>query len=374
MKSKIWLIGWLVLVLIPLIVIAGYVIKIDPYFHYHKPDTQSYFYCLNNQRSQNDGISRHFEYDALITGTSMTENFKTSEMDEIFHVKSIKVSYSGGTYKEINDNLINALEHNPNLKTIVRGLDMGMFFDSADRMREDLGEYPTYLYDDNPFNDVRYLYNKDIIFGRVYPMITANDSKQSVSGITPFDEYSRWQYSYKFGVKTVLPDGISVRAAETYPHLSDGEKATICENITQNVTALADKYPDVDFYYFITPYSAAWWGGVISDGTFEKQIEAEQYLIELILEHGNIHLYSFNNRTDITTDINNYKDVTHYGQWVNSLILRWMHDGEYLLTKDNYQEYIETEREFYRNFDYDSLNNQTDYEDDFYAAALLNEE
>ena len=50
-----------------------------------------------------------------------------------------------------------------------------------------------------------------------------------------------------------------------------------------------------------------------------------------------------------------------------------MHDGEYLLTKDNYQEYIENEREFYRNFDYDSLNNQTDYEDDFYAAELLNE-
>lgn len=373
MKSKTWLIGWLVLVLIPLIVIAGYVIKIDPYFHYHKPDTQSYFYCLNNQRSQNDGISKHFEYDALITGTSMTENFKTSEMDEIFHVNSIKVSYSGGTYKEINDNLINALEHNPNLKTIVRGLDMGMFFDSADRMREDLGEYPTYLYDDNPFNDVMYLYNKDIIFGRVYPMITANDSKQSVPGITPFDEYSRWQYSYKFGVKTVLPNGISVRTAETYPHLSDDEKATIYENITQNVTALADEYPDVDFYYFITPYSAVWWGEVISDGTFEKQIEAEQYIIERILEHSNIHLYSFNNRTDITTDINNYKDVTHYGQWVNSLILRWMHDGEYLLTKDNYQEYIENEREFYRNFDYDSLNNQTDYEDDFYAAELLNE-
>lgn len=60
----------------------------------------------------------------------MTENFKTSEMNEIFGVNSIKVPYSGATYKELNDNLIIALENNPNLKTIVRCLDYVRIFDS----------------------------------------------------------------------------------------------------------------------------------------------------------------------------------------------------------------------------------------------------
>lgn len=94
-----------------------------PFFHYHKPNTERYYYMLNNERSQNDGISKHFDYDALITETSMAQNFIASEMDKIFGTNSIKVCYSGGSYKEINDNLVVALKYNPDLKTIVRGLE-----------------------------------------------------------------------------------------------------------------------------------------------------------------------------------------------------------------------------------------------------------
>ena len=105
MKGKVWLIGWLIIVCIGLGVIGGYMYKIDPYMHFHKPDTERYFYSLDNQRSQNDGITKHFDYNAIITGTSMTENFMATEVDSIFNVNSIKVPYSGATYKEINDNL-----------------------------------------------------------------------------------------------------------------------------------------------------------------------------------------------------------------------------------------------------------------------------
>lgn len=109
-------------------------------------------------------------------------------------------------------------------------------------------------------------------------------------------------------------------------------------------------------------------------GTIYKQLEAEEYIIELILQCDNIKLFSFNNRTDITTNINNYKDTRHYGQWVNSLILHWMHDGKYQITKENYKDYLAEERKNYLNLNYSSLNMQDDYESDFYIAALLNEE
>lgn len=377
MKAKRWLAGWFLLVLAALGLIGYEVYKVDPYFHYHKPDTTQYYYSLSNQRSQNDGISKHFDYDALITGTSMTENFKTSEFDKLFGVHSIKVPYSGGSYKEMNDNLKIALRYNPNLKTIVRCLDMGMFFDSADRMRTDLGKYPTYLYDENPFNDVQYLFNKDIIFGWTYAMMKQNDASDFTPGITSFDDYSNWNGWFTFGKNTVVPDGMAYTLPAEEKHLTEEEKQTITQNITQNVTSLADQYPDVDFYYFFSPYSIAWWNGIANGGELNHQLEAEEFIIELILEHPNIHLFSFNNRTDITTDLNNYKDAPHYGQWINSLMLKWMHDGKYQLTKENYQDYLRTEREYYSNLtenDIRNLNEQPDYENDFYADALLNEE
>lgn len=374
MKPKYWLIGWLLLAGTMLGSIADFVYTVDPYFHYHKPDTQKYFYLLNNQRSQNDGISKHFDYDALLTGTSMTENFKTSEFDEIFGVNSIKVPYSGGSYKEMNDNLIIAFKNNPELKTVVRCLDYGRLLDDKDCMRTDLGKYPTYLYDENPFNDVFYLFNKDVIFSRAYKMELDAKSDDFEPGITPFDAYSRWQDNYSFGVNTVLPDGVDYNPSGKLVRLTDEDKKNIYENITQNVTSLADEHPEATFYYFFSPYSAAWWIKYLNDGTICKWFEAEQYAIELILEHENIKLFSFNNRTDITTNLNNYKDVSHYGEWVNSFMLRALHDGKYLLTKDNYKDYLSEEEKIYTTFDYKSLAFQEDYECDFYAAALMNEE
>ncbi|RKM59553.1 hypothetical protein D6856_10070 [Butyrivibrio sp. XB500-5] len=374
MRAKLWLISWIIIVVSALSVFAYWCYKIDPYFHYHKPELNSYFYTLNNQRSQNDGIIKHFEYNALVSGTSMAENFRTSEVDEIFECNSIKVAYSGGSYKEINDNIKNALKVNPNLRIIIRSLDMGKFFSTVDEMRTDLGKYPTYLYDNNVFNDVEYLLNRDILFNRVYQMTLDNDKEGFEPGITTFDNYSRWQDSYVFGINTVAPDGVAVNKTVEDEHLSNGEKALIKENIVTNVTNVADEYPDVDFYYFYTPYSAVWWCEQYNEGRLFKQLEAERYITELILPHKNIHLFSFNNRTDLTTDLNNYKDENHYGTWINSLMLRWMHDGKYLLTEENYEDYLRKEYDFYTTFDYTSLNGQTDYEADYYAAALLNEE
>lgn len=374
MKGRTWLIGWLIIVCMGLGLIGSWVYKVDPYMHFHKPDTERYFYVLDNQRSQNDGIIKHFDYDALITGTSMTENFKTSEMDTIFGCKSIKVPYSGGSYKEINDSLKRAIKSNPNLKIVVRGLDMSFFINDKDRMRDDLGEYPTYLYDSNPLNDVKYVLNRDIIWSRVYPMAIASNTNDLRTGITSFDDCYRWQYWYTFGKDTVCPAGIPEIMKGNPIYLSDDEKQMIKDNITQNVTSLANENPNITFYFFFPPYSVVYWMELVSTGTIYKQIEAEQYVIELILQSDNIRLFSFNNITDIITDLNNYKDSIHYGQWVNSLILRWMHDGEYQITKENYKDYLSDEMEYYLNFEYPCLNDQEDYGWDFYAAALLNKE
>ena len=192
-KMKLWVAGYLAIVLAALGVAGGLVYKVDPFFHYHAPDTETYYYRLNNERSQNNGISRNFDYDALITGTSMTENFTTTEMDALFGTHSIKVCYSGGTYREINDNLKIALASQPKLKTVVRCLDMEKFTQGKDEMRTDLGAYPTYLYDDNPFNDLKYVLNRNVIMGRVLPMIAETLHADFAPGMDSFDEYTRWE-------------------------------------------------------------------------------------------------------------------------------------------------------------------------------------
>ncbi|MDY2699823.1 MAG: hypothetical protein SOV61_09775 [Lachnospiraceae bacterium] len=98
---------------------------------------------------------RNFEYDSIITGSSMTANFMTSEADQTFNANFIKVPFFGGLYKEVNDNLLRAYNaYGKNIKYVIRSLDYSCLVQDKDAYR-DYVEYPTYLYNENPFDDVK---------------------------------------------------------------------------------------------------------------------------------------------------------------------------------------------------------------------------
>lgn len=369
MKSKLWWCVNFIILLGSLFAIMFCVYRVDPYFHYHEPQVEKYYYKLSIERAQNNGVVKNFDYDALITGASSSECFKTSEMDTLFNTKSVKVSYAGGSFKEVNDNLSVAFENNEHIKTVIRALEMQYFFDESNRVWDYAHKYE-YLYDDNWINDINYLFEGQAV-ERTCAMMLKHIMRK-YGGITSFDEYANWSKNGKYGVKTVCSSILLQNNLDTkYAHLTDEDRSIINDNVSKNLTSIADQYPEVDFYYFIAPFSAVWWNEQMSNGNIYRQIEAEAYIIQLLLKHENIHLYSFNNITHITTDLNNYKDNTHYGEWVNSFMLKAMHDGEYKLTKNNYKEYIEQELLLYTTYDYEQLNNQEDYEDDYKAAEML---
>ena len=369
-KSILWLVSFFAVVIAALSLIAANVVQVDPYFHYQKPSTDVYFYPLDDQRSQNDGIVRHFDYTGLITGSSMTENFKTSEAKALWGGDFIKVPVADGSFRDISDNVVAALRSNPELTIVIRGLDMDGFLEDKDRTGVDRSSLPTYLYDHNVLNDVLYVFNRDVIFGRVYSMVDALDDYGFDAGITSFDQYSAWMQDAAFGKDTLFPDGVSVKEAGAPVHLTEAEAAAVRANVSQNLTAAAKAYPKVTFYYFITPCSAAWWMEQVESGTIYRQVEAERVVIEELLKYPNIRLFSYNCRFDLTTDLNNYKDARHYAEWINSIMLRGMHGGQQELTEKNYEAYLDEELAYYTTYDYRQLNDQPDYEDDYYAAFL----
>ena len=242
------------------------------------------------------------------------------------------------------------------MKLVVRPLDYAYIMDDKDRIRNDLGSYPDYLYDNNPFNDVKYFFNKDILFSICFPML--EDAKAGkAGGITSFDEYANWMNDAdtKFGADVVLGDRTEYKEPQEIQPFVDEVKQMVADNINQNVVELAKANPEVEFYYYLTPSSVAWWGSQKELGNLDRFIAAEEYAISLMLECDNIHLYSFNTEFDMTCDLDNYSDECHHGDWINSQILGWLYSGTDELTKDNYEEYIQVEREFYNNYDYESL-------------------
>ena len=335
-------------ILFVLMINASIIYYTDPFFHYHKPyDWISY--TLNNQRYQNNGILRNFDYDAIITGTSMVENFRTSEFDKIFDAASVKTCFSGASYKEINDNLSKALSYNPKVKYIVRCLDSDKILDSYDYMKD--FDYPIYLYDDLLYNDVNYVLNKTVFFNSAIQTIEKSiDKKKS----TTFDDYSAWYKRYKFGKEEVLKTYSRINQKNEVS-FSDSKKENINKTITQNVTDLASQYPTTNFYIFFPPYSIYYWDGQLLRGTLKTRLEAIEYAMSLLVEYDNIHVYSFMNEYDFITNLDNYKDFIHYSEKINSQMLIWMKEGHDLITKDNYKDYMQKVIKYYTEFNYDSL-------------------
>ena len=347
-NSKIWGITCLVLTVAVIIMVGSVTAWIDPFFHYSGP-RENLEYPINNQRYQNNGIVRNFDYDAIITGTSLTENFKTSEFDAFFGTKAVKVSFSGGTFSEITSNLQNALKYNPDIRYVLFGIDEWFLFTGRDLILAD-GKYPTYLYDDNTFNDVQYLLNKEILLDNTLGVL---EYTRQGGVTTSFDDYSAWKDPT--GAENILPGYHRPEIAEKVEEVTPEMVQTLTENYRNNLVELAKQYPDTQFLYFFPPYSILDWDLHQREKMTDQIVEGFRLVTDVLLEAPNIQVYSFYDDFDLVTNLDNYIDVVHYCADVNSLLLERIHRGEGRLTKENAQAHWDKVWEFYTQYDYDSI-------------------
>lgn len=345
MKNKKWNLLVLCSTVLILLAVAGGTIFVDPFLHYHKP-LDFLEYPLKDERYQSDGIAKHYEYDAVITGTSMAQNFRVSEFENLWGGKAVKVALSGATFHEMNKQIRRVLESNPDVKYVVCSFDGNWLNYEADY--EQYAGIPEYMYDNNFFNDVNYLLNKEVI-----PKTLAVLNYTRAGNLTTtMDEYVRWSDYMPYGKDAVLRSVVQIEdrtdEASTV-ELTKEDRERIKDNVTENFLKTTQMYPDTEFYLFFPPYSAYYWDVLAAQGKLGVQVEAEKLATEIMLEAENVHLFSFSDKTEITFNMDNYTDSMHYGGWISTEILKCMHSGEGKLTKDNYEEFFEKLIEIYNN-------------------------
>lgn len=351
---------WLGIVLSGVIIILMLcgvcVFVLDPYFHYRRPDNGLIYGIIVNdpdeERYVASGIIRNYDFDAVIAGTSMTECFRTSQFDRLFDVQSVKLSVSGGQFSEINAICRQALNRHPDMKILLRSLDLDRIDIDEDAVGYDISL--DYLYNDNPIDDLNYVLNKDALLrGCGLNVIMATLKHREAFN---FDDYANWSDSAEYGREVVLAGYARPNRGGEIIALDSEDADRIRLNIEQNVTSLAKEYPNTRFIYFMTPYSICYWDSLKQSGRLQKAIQEQEEVIELLLPCENIELYSFCDDFELVCDLGNYKnDGMHYSGEVNKRILEWIAKGEHRLTQDNYQAYIKSIATFYENYDYDSL-------------------
>lgn len=348
-KHKTWAILFLLYIGILFLLVSGITGYIDPFFHYHAP-VDALQYPIENAQYQNIGIIQHFDYDAIILGTSMTDNFRTSEFDMLFGTNSVKTPTQGGNFAEVWQNLEIALNTNPNIKTVLFALDSWFISDIA-YGSEPRDTIPQFLYDHNPFNDVEYLLNKDVLFSNTLKVLTYTHQGHKT---TSFDDYDHWRDA-SFGREIALSTYTRPQLAETTWVVTDDYIADLNKGIETRIFSLTRAFPDVTFYIYLPPYSAIFWDRANQHLSLENDTIVLRELSRILLQEPNIQLYSFHDDFEITTDLNNYLDDCHHTSEINSRILNSIHQGHHQLTLDNYVIYWDRFLDFYTAFDFDSL-------------------
>lgn len=348
MKKKVNITTFFIILLIPLMLVMLLVVITDPFFHYHRPLNK--YYPLTDERYQNDGIVKHFDYEAMICGTSLTQNFKTSEFEKLFGLPCIKTTFAGGSFKEVDQLVKTAKENNPDLKIVVRCLDTTKLSENKDTVAYE--GIPTYLYDKNPINDYEYIFNKEVVLKSF--IIWYRTLSHNVT-TTTFDEYAEWGSYKPTGRDSVFATYKRIEKGDYQETpFSETEKQQIYENVYQNVIETARENRDTTFYLYFPPYSICVWDGYNTTNQMRYVVESLKYAAGLLLEEENIRLYDYSIDVEMIENLDNYLDTLHYANNINSLILEYMSKDEYRLTKENYIEYYDKLLEIYSAYDYET--------------------
>lgn len=294
-----------------LVLIAALVALIDPFYHYHKP-LPGLKAVLNEKEYQCIGSLKHFDYDSVIAGSSVAENYNNNWFDERFDCTSIKAIRSYGATADLCYFLDEAFKDHE-LKYVFYNLDPSALKAGTYTTFEETG-CPTYLYDANPFNDLSYLYNKDVIMERI-PYYLA----QSLMG--DYDEGSSYNWGQWKEFNLDMCTGLYLRHPSIAPML---DEHTYDEELNGNIKLIADvvtAHPETTFYIFMPPYSMLWWDNVYREGETEFYLYAMKTAIDTLSSYDNVRFYYYSGDREVITNLShNYMDTLHFSPDINLLI------------------------------------------------------
>ena len=322
MKRKTWSLLCLAALLAALALLSGVVIAIDPFQIYRR--AERYIPPIDNttQVYANAGIVRHYDYDSAIVGTSVTENFLPSQLDALFGGRFIKLCTSAGTAYN-HALLLDIAFDTHDMKRVIYGLDVYSYIALLD---ETGSEVPLYLYDKNPFNDVKYWLNRSV-FGSFLPRCLRTWGQQQDDSLR--DSMYSWAGQDNYG-RVALYNAQFTQPETVFP--ADRDVNLAQENLDTHLLPFITEHPGTEFIFFFPPYSAAEWSTMKSKGTLDSMLTLRGVLYDALSVYENVTVYDFAARGDWALNLDNYKDTLHYGQWINDEIAACIARGKYAVT------------------------------------------
>ncbi|MDT3427355.1 hypothetical protein J2Z22_002906 [Paenibacillus forsythiae] len=337
-KFKKFIFQFLGMILVFAVLVGAFVYIVDPLQFYRKAGFYTPKYSWQ-ERYQNPGLARNFEYDTIILGSSMTENFMPSDVSEKLKGNALKLSIEGSTAKE-QFLTAQVAFRTGQVKQVLWGID---YFAFRGNHVTDQGDFPHYLYDTNPLDDYKYIFNESNIKTAFAALTKPRPKpKSKATEQASLERLYNWDKSVTYGRERVIKNWKAARNNEAAYGNNEDPLELVKQSFNDNVLSLVKAHPETKFYLYYPPYSVLrqqiWY--ITNPQRYANQLEMKRYIFEQLSAYSNVSIYEFQTDSDITYDLDQYKDLSHHSGAINSLIVDEISKGNHRVTADNLEQNI----------------------------------
>lgn len=310
-----------------LLLVIAVVVIFDPFYHYHGVigDMKA---VLEDRDYEVAGTLDHFDYDAVILGTSTAENYNIDQFRDNFGTVTVKAIRASGSNADMLTYLDRAYKS--------RSLQKVFYFLESVSMEAPLET--TYAQNDtdfitnyNLFDDIRYVLNKDVLLKKIPLQI-------AYSYILPYDEGEPYAW---YQSKTFSREEILKRYYPRDDFVEMKSEKDICEEFYGNAALLEEKiseHPETEFYIIFSPVSILWWDNSYRDGTIRQRMYETAYLAESLLRYENVRMFCYLDAQEYVTDLDKYMDTVHFSNQVSREICDRVAAGDGELHSESVEE------------------------------------
>lgn len=345
MTPKKWTVILLCLLCFCLVAFGAFMYFTDPLLQYGT-ESDLFSYYEYGQMYSNPGIARNYTYDAVMVGTSMIQNTNVDECDELFGCNMVRLPYSGGTTYNMKTILDICFDSGNTINRVFWELDQFQILGSHDTPRYPL---PEYLYTQARSDDLSYLLNLDIFYH-----YSLNNAIGTLKGVSQTAERRGDTLTGNFSAQATL-QGYARPAVSDETKTFEDYRARVDANLENNIFPFLQANPDTKFTFFMVPFSVLYWDAELRKGSFDAVMDATQYTMEQLLAYENVEIFFYQNEKEIITNLDNYKDYSHYGSWINSYMTQAMAEGRGNVTLENCQQVMDEMRSFIHAYDFEAL-------------------
>ncbi len=307
----------------------------DPLQYYREASWYEGKYS-DESRYQMPGLIRQLSFETAIVGTSMTQNFRETHANEVLDTTTLNLALSGSSTRE-HALVVNLALEEQNIKQVFWEINYGALYKEVDEVADDHAPFPYHMYDNQRWNDVFYLFSLFPL--EVLEETIVSNLQGKHAGRDPYELYKFGDDQEPMTLEDVkdyieaVPSNEPVEERYTLAHMID--------NFETNIEPMIRENEDVHFTFFFAPYSIP--GQVKSfndNANFQDRLDFKRWLFKTLSKYEHVSLYDFQAFDEITYDLSNYMDTSHYFSFVNDELMEYMASHPPIQSMEEYEEEI----------------------------------